>query len=64
MATLGLSYGWQKFRAGYLNEVLLKPWFNKSSDLQISSLVRRYFKKINAFLLYMLSENSPIFRKI
>ena len=39
------------FRVDYLDEVLLKPQFKKSLDLQISSSMG-YFKKTNAFLVY------------
>ena len=42
----------KKLWVGYLNEVEFKPGFNESSDLQISSLVRYFVKKINPFLVY------------
>ena len=43
-------------RVGFLNDVQLMPLFNKSLDLQISSLVGS-FKKINAFLVHLTCSN-------
>ena len=39
------------FRVRYLDEILLKPRFKRSLDLQISSSMG-YFKKTNPFLDY------------
>ena len=49
-------------RVGFLNEVQLMPLFNKSLDVQISSLVGS-FKKINAFLVHLICSNETFHAK-
>ena len=46
-------------RVGFLNKVKLMPLFNKSLDLQISSLMGS-FKKINAFLVHLICSNETV----
>ena len=46
-----LYFQFQILRAKYLNEVYLKPRFNESLNLPISSLVG-CFKNINAFQVF------------
>ena len=45
-----------------LNEVSLKPRFNKSLDLKMSFLVG-YFKKINTFLVYSVHFHKTVYNK-
>ena len=52
----------KKLWVGYLNEVEFKPGFNESLDLQISFLVR-YFKKINAFLVFSICFHKTLHNK-
>ena len=52
----------QTFSVGYLNEVLLRPRFRKSLDLQTSSLVR-YFKKRNDFQVYAICFHETVYDK-
>ena len=53
----------KKLWVGYLNEVEFKPGFNESSDLQISSLVRYFVKKINPFLVYSICFHKTVHNK-
>ena len=47
---------------GYLNEVLHRPWFRKSLDLQITLLVG-YFKTTVALLVYSICFHETVHNK-
>ena len=52
----------QTLWAKYLNEVILKPRFIESFNLQISSLVG-CFEKINAFLVFSICFHKTVHSK-
>ena len=48
---------------GYLKEAQFRQWFQKSLDLQISSIVVFFFKETNAFPVYAICFNETVHDK-
>ena len=53
---------WQDFQSGLFKRSLTQDRFNKSLDLQVSSLVGS-FKKMNAFLIYSIYFHKTFYNK-